>query len=94
MGRLDQEHRENLVKYFFPQASHQVIVLSTDTEITDEYYEYLSDQIASQFHLGYNEDEGYTEISGGYFEEEPIDSPVEQAEKITDSQVTIDGYNE
>ncbi|MDS0223460.1 DNA sulfur modification protein DndD [Haloarcula sp. S1AR25-5A] len=94
MGRLDKEHRENLVKYFFPQASHQVIVLSTDTEITDEYYEYLSDQIASQFHLNYDEDEGYTEISGGYFDDEQTDTPVEQARETNDSQVTIDGYNE
>ncbi len=33
LGRLDSSHRQNLVERYFPAASHQVILLSTDTEI-------------------------------------------------------------
>ena len=33
LGRLDSNHRQLLIERYFPCASHQVILLSTDTEI-------------------------------------------------------------
>lgn len=33
LGRLDSSHRQNLLEQYFPMASHQVILFSTDTEI-------------------------------------------------------------
>jgi len=33
LGRLDSEHREMILTKYFPGASHQLIVFSTDTEI-------------------------------------------------------------
>lgn len=39
LGRLDSEHRQHLVQRYFPQASHQVILLSTDTEIDQGLFE-------------------------------------------------------
>lgn len=33
LGRLDSHHRDKLVENYFPTASHQVVILSTDTEI-------------------------------------------------------------
>lgn len=85
LGRLDHDHRENLVKHFFPNASHQVLVLSTDTEITDEYYDELSSKTAGEYHLEYDEDEGYTEVTRGYFGKEHSNE---------DDQLAIEGYNE
>jgi DNA sulfur modification protein DndD len=67
LGRLDTSHRENLVQRFFPHASHQAIVFSTDTEIDQEYFDELQPYIARAYHLMYNENTGATEASLGYF---------------------------
>jgi DNA sulfur modification protein DndD len=51
MGRLDSEHRNQLVERYFPHASHQVIILSTDTEIEANYFEQLQPSVARAYHL-------------------------------------------
>ena len=71
LGRLDRAHRENLVENFFPEAAHQVLVFSTDTEIDDEYYDQLDDDVTQAYHLDYNQEEGYTSVSRGYFWSNP-----------------------
>lgn len=91
LGRLDQEHRENLVEGFFPKASHQVLVLSTDTEITDEYYDLLTTKTAAEYHLRYDDTEGRTEISTGYFANA---ADQEQSLEPEDEQMTVESYNE
>lgn len=70
LGRLDQQHRNNLIKKFFPEASHQVLIFSTDTEINDEQYQVLSRDVAKSYHLEYDEQEGVTIPSLGYFWDE------------------------
>jgi DNA sulfur modification protein DndD len=35
LSRLDNEHRDKLVQNYFPKASHQVVILSTDTELKE-----------------------------------------------------------
>jgi DNA sulfur modification protein DndD len=56
LGRLDSSHRQNLVERYFPAASHQVILLSTDTEIGKGEVEKLREQeaIARQYLLQYD----------------------------------------
>jgi len=80
LGRLDKPHRESLIQNFFPEAAHQVMVFSTDTEIDTQYYDDLSDDVSQAYHLDYNEREGYTEVSDGYFwsdEPEPDQPSIE-----------------
>jgi len=67
MGRLDAEHRTQLVERYFPYASHQVIVLSTDTEIEREYFHQLQPYIARAYHLAYDEKKRVTVAEEGYF---------------------------
>ena len=69
LGRLDSSHRNNLVERYFPTASHQVILLSTDTEIGKTEYGKLQelDAIAQQYLLKYNSSEGHTVVEPGYF---------------------------
>ena len=67
MARLDATHRRNLVEQYFPNASHQVVILSTDTEVDRDYYEALQPHIARAYHLNYDEDERVTVAEEGYF---------------------------
>lgn len=67
LGRLDSVHRTHLVKRYFPQASHQVLLLSTDEEIAGSYYEALRPAISRSYHLRFDEGEGRTVVESGYF---------------------------
>ncbi len=67
MARLDSEHRSHLVERYFPHASHQVIVLSTDSEVDRSSYADLLPSVSHSFHLRYDEDEKRTEVEDGYF---------------------------
>lgn len=67
LGRLDSEHKKNLIEHFFPQASHQVIIFSTDSEFDKEYYKQLSPFISHAYHLSYDREKGQTTSSEGYF---------------------------
>lgn len=70
LGRLDSDHRRHLVERYFPQASHQVILLSTDTEIRSEEVNGLRAQsaIAREYLLEYDAGSYSTVIRKGYFE--------------------------
>ena len=67
LGRLDSSHRQLLIEHYFPYASHQVILLSTDTEIIGHLLSLLKPHISHTFHLAYQQAEGHTTIEKGYF---------------------------
>lgn len=69
LGRLDSSHRHNLVERYFPTASHQVILLSTDTEIGEKEVMLLREQdaIAQEYVLKYNPVQRQTTVEKGYF---------------------------
>lgn len=67
MARLDSEHRKHLVERYFPNASHQVIIFSTDTEVDEEFYETLKPNLARAYYLNYEEVDRMTTVTEGYF---------------------------
>ncbi|MEC4815402.1 MAG: DNA sulfur modification protein DndD [Scytonema sp. PMC 1069.18] len=69
LGRLDSSHRLNLVERYFPSASHQVILLSTDTEIGEKEVKILreNDAIAREYLLKYDSSTRQTAVKPGYF---------------------------
>lgn len=67
LGRLDASHRQNLVQHYFPQASHQVVLLSTDTEIDETLLSELQPAVARTYQLSYDKRRGATGIKEGYF---------------------------
>ena len=67
LGRLDSNHRQLLIERYFPYASHQVVLLSTDTEVEGDLHSLLDPHISHTFHLAYQQAEGVTTIEEGYF---------------------------
>ena len=67
LGRLDSEHRSHLVERYFPYASHQVLLLSTDEEIDDAYYPMLKQWVGREYLLEYDDVSGSTTVRKGYF---------------------------
>lgn len=66
LGRLDGKHRTHLVQDYFPCASHQVILLSTDEEIDDHYYRLLEEAIARSYTIEHDEELQSSVIKSGY----------------------------
>jgi DNA sulfur modification protein DndD len=66
LSRLDSIHRTNLVSDYFPYASDQVILLSTDEEIYGEYYNKLKPNLAHEYGLVFNESTNCTTVEVGY----------------------------
>jgi DNA sulfur modification protein DndD len=67
LGRLDSSHRHHLVERYFPVASHQVILLSTDEEIAEGYHDGIRPYVARQYLLMHDEKLSRTSIEPGYF---------------------------
>ncbi len=67
LGRLDSKHRKNLVENYFPSASHQVIILSTDTEVDENFFSDLRSSISHAYELTFDDIEKCTSAQEGYF---------------------------
>lgn len=69
IGRLDRSHRKNLIRRYFPSASRQVVLLSTDEEIIGDHLQLLRPHIGVERRLDFDETEACTTIMKGYFDE-------------------------
>lgn len=67
LGRLDSHHRDNILKIFFPHASHQMLIFSTDTEVDKKNFDILKPYISTAYHLEYNDNDKSTKAKKGYF---------------------------
>ena len=67
LGRLDSSHRQHLVKHYFPYASHQVILLSTDEEIDEDFHRRLRRQTSVEYRVVADDKTQASRIEQGYF---------------------------
>ena len=67
LARLDSDHRRLLVERYLPSASHQVLVLSTDTEVDEAAFAALEPAVSHAYRLRYDHAEHVTTAEVGYF---------------------------
>ncbi|WP_151173917.1 DNA sulfur modification protein DndD [Pseudoalteromonas ruthenica] len=67
LGRLDSKHRDKLIKHYFPEASEQVILLSTDTEVDQDFYNAIEHQVSHAFEIEFNQATSCSTLREGYF---------------------------
>ena len=67
LARLDVSHRDNMIEKFFPYASHQVVIFSTDSEISEDYYRQLLPYLSRSYAMEYMPGKGKTKQHLGYF---------------------------
>jgi len=60
-ARIDKEHRSNILANFFTKLNGQILILSTDEEIVDNYFEMVSEMLSDAFVLNHTPG-GNTEI--------------------------------
>jgi DNA sulfur modification protein DndD len=63
LARLDGTHRMNLVKDFYSKVSHQVIILSTDEEITGSLKNEIDKYLSHSYQFVFNEDSQATTVT-------------------------------
>ncbi|MFB7247764.1 DNA sulfur modification protein DndD [Streptomyces populi] len=67
LGRLDSRHREHLVDRYFPYASDQVLLLSTDEEIDEYLLGRLKKSVAHMYTLAHDDTDFTTKVVEGYW---------------------------
>lgn len=72
LGRLDGKHLSNLMSRFYPFASHQLVLLSTDREIGPKEYAMLSRYVSRSYRITCDEARSITTATTGYFMEEHV----------------------
>ena len=70
LGRLDGPHRQKLISNYFPKARSQVLIFSTDEEVTQEHYQSLKIHISSEYRIDYDESTQSSIFKEGYFTQE------------------------
>ena len=67
LGRLDSNHRSKLVNNFFPVIGEQVIILSTDTEVDEQFYKDLNPFVKTAYEIKYKDGNNSSTVTEGYF---------------------------
>jgi len=65
LGRLDEEHRDNITKKYYPELSEQVVLFSTNSEITPKRFKEISGNISKSYLLLNDGVNSY--LKNGYF---------------------------
>lgn len=67
LGRLDESHRGKLLEHYYPEASHQVVLLSTDKEIGAKELAALQENVTRTYLVRHNEQTKVSDLTEGYF---------------------------
>lgn len=68
MGVLDENSRSTILENYFPELSHQTILLSSDSEIRpNSDFEKIEPFVSKTYTLLRNREEQYTDVEYGYF---------------------------
>lgn len=65
LGRLDDEHIKNILLYYYPNLSQQVVILSTNNEVTSKRYKTIESFVSTAYLL--ENSENNTTLRKGYF---------------------------
>lgn len=66
LGRLDQEHRDNILTHYYPTLSEQVVIFSTNTEVRTSDMHKIQPYVAKSYRL--ENIEKKTIVKPGYFD--------------------------
>lgn len=67
-ARIDTEHRANITEYFFKRLTGQLLILSTDEELSSNHMKAMKDQISHVYMLEYGQDKRTHIRENQYFE--------------------------
>ena len=67
-ARIDAQHRANITEHFFKKLTGQLIILSTDEELSNNHLEAMSGQISRVYMLEYGQDKRTHIHKNQYFE--------------------------
>ena len=67
LARLDSEHRQNIVKNYFPKTSEQVLIFSTDEEVYGKHYQALKINISHEYLINFDGNLKTSQFTSGYF---------------------------
>ena len=67
LARLDKSHRSNILEQYYPVASHQVVLLSTDEEIGPTEFAQIESFVTRAYQVRHNEQTKVSDIIAGYF---------------------------
>jgi len=84
LGRLDHDHRDRLVATYFHKASHQMVLLSTEEEITPTQFRTMSSWVGNIYSLIYEESTQCSHFETGKFfdEVQPLPTKSQFAESV------------
>lgn len=63
LSRLDRVHRKSLMRDYVPEASRQIILLCTDSELTPDLDKLISPFVARRYEIGVSLDEHRTRVT-------------------------------
>jgi DNA sulfur modification protein DndD len=67
LGRLDQAHKKTVLEQFIPRCGEQVIILSTDSEISKEQFAEIKENVAHTYTIDFDSENVRVNKSTNFF---------------------------